>query len=272
MLSNRLNNSLKNSFIYILPLQQKFKQDCLFKSTIIEKSDLPPNINKTVAAVFVSDQVLDGEVENDLAKPLSQIIGGHGLQMKRIEIVRYIEKDIVDVTKRLSQNYDYIFASVISPKDMSDELYNIHQKNLTTFNNKTQAFSDSPKNSQNEKKPTQTLKSIGNIHFLPGNTIQFHDALVNFIKNIQKGKVLKTQTIYLDLFEEDFCDFLSQTQADYPSVKIGSYPQLNYKEQGFKVAITIEGFDEKEIEKIVQILSNQFQPFVINPNKISKKI
>jgi molybdopterin-biosynthesis enzyme MoeA-like protein len=59
----------------------------------------------------------------------------------------------------------------------------------------------------------------------------------------------------------EIAEFLRNTQAKYPNVKIGSYPTMEPQKDGYKVKINLEGDDLERVEEVARNIQRQYAGF-----------
>jgi molybdopterin-biosynthesis enzyme MoeA-like protein len=94
----------------------------------------------------------------------------------------------------------------------------------------------------------------GNVHILPGIPRLFQSMIEAHVDRF-KGPASHSQELFVNLGEGDVAAPLAQVAAQFPAVRIGSYPNtlfdMNNPEKNeqlaWRVKFVLEGRDEKEV-------------------------
>jgi len=69
------------------------------------------NYIRTAAALIIGDEILNGKTLDRNSHYFAQYCFEHGVDLKRIEVIADIEDEIIEASRRLVQNYDFVITS-----------------------------------------------------------------------------------------------------------------------------------------------------------------
>ncbi|KAJ8472661.1 hypothetical protein ONZ45_g16574 [Pleurotus djamor] len=81
-----------------------------FDVSPIPKNTLGRHI-KTAAALIIGDEILNGKTHDKNSNYFARYCFEHGIELKRIEVIADNEEEIIEASRRMVQNYDFVITS-----------------------------------------------------------------------------------------------------------------------------------------------------------------
>ncbi|MDA0713460.1 MAG: molybdopterin-binding protein [bacterium] len=229
---------------------------------------------KTASALIIGDEILTGKIRDENSVVLAQVLFECGVKLARIEIIPDDISEISRSIKIMSNTFDHVFTSGGIGPTHDDKTYEAiahafdlkleyHEPTLAKFIKYHELYGNDKLFATAHKKmalfpmpcevtPVEklwiSLVTVKNVHILPGIPHLFHQ-LLQVVRPKLQGKPFERVLIYTKKYEGEIADILSDTQEEFPSVAIGSYPQ---KSSEHKVMVSVEGQDNKIVNLVAQ--------------------
>jgi len=222
---------------------------------------------KTAAIVIVGDEILSGKVEDENARFLVAELRELGVMLARITVVPDEVEVIAETVRDLSARFDYVFTSGgVGPThdDLTIEgvarglgrrvvrdpalevLLRAHfGKDVSEAGLR---MADVPEGS--ERAGGEDLRwpvcVAANVYVLPGVPEIFRRKFAAVRERFRESPFV-LRSVYLRADESSIAAGLAEVAAEFPSVRIGSYPRTD--EHGPIVRITIESKDSAAVQR-----------------------
>jgi molybdenum cofactor synthesis domain-containing protein len=234
--------------------------------------------SKTATYVLIGDEILSGTVQDTNGPFLAKYFRNRGIDLLRIEVIPDKIEVIVETLNRVRVKSDYVVTSGGIGPTHDDVTY---EAVASTFGvglayddvtlGKMSVHMKSRNSEINEARKRMVLFPQGckthfvgslwvpvvvmdNIHIYPGVPRLFEQMLSGSDELFAEGRPFVQYEVFTSMVEGDFASALTQTAADHPLVKIGSYPSLG-SDGKFFTRLFIEGRDEKIVKSVADSLA-----------------
>jgi molybdenum cofactor synthesis domain-containing protein len=238
----------------------------------------------TAAIVIIGEEILSGKVDEENARYAVRELRGLGVSVRRIEIVPDLEEEIADSLRVLSQRFDHVFTSggvgpthddVTLPAvarafgmtvERRPELEALIRRALgSELHERDLRMADIPAGAQliygDPPDPSRwPVVAVGNVYVLPGVPAIFRRKF-DILRPLLQGGPIFGRFILSREGEGSIAAALDAVVAAFPSVTIGSYPQIDAATH--KVRITVDGRDHAQVEAAVADLCRRLGPAVV---------
>lgn len=236
----------------------------------------------TAAMLVIGDEILSGKVQDKNSHTLAQVLFEQGVDLIKIEVVPDDIDTIVSCVQRLSADHTYVFTSGGIGPTHDDKTYEAIAK---AFDRKLE-YHDSVLNQLQDhyrkiEKPLNEARKrmallpspcdiidiealwvplvvVKNVYIFPG-VPELFDYMVKNAKHYFVGNKKERVLLYTMLSEGDFAEKLTEIQAQFPNVAIGSYPR--YHAEKYNVMVSLEGVDNKALKDAVSLTKEAIEGF-----------
>ncbi len=226
----------------------------------------------TVAAVIIGDEILSGKIDDTNTGHLIGLMRSIGAELCRIVVIGDSEATIADEVRRASEQFDVVITSgglgpthddctvaavaaafgveVVRLPELEVLIRKIWSGRLTEA---ALRLADAPAGSRVIDGHDRWLPIVAyaNVYMLPG-VPQIFRAKLETLRGELAGDPLLLRTLFVDAFESDVAEEISQVVREHPHVKIGSYPRMG--DPDHRLRITVEGGDSEALEQAVDRL------------------
>ena len=227
----------------------------------------------TAAIVVIGNEILSGRTIDKNISHIANRLKQQGIQLSHVRIIADIEQEIIDNVLELSQKYDHVMTTGgigpthddITSESLAkafNEPYEIHaqaydildqyyQSRDAEFNEGRVRMAKMPRNVTLIENPLTAAPgfTIRNVHVLPGVPKIMQQMLEILLKRLGHGPIKHEETIESPFPESEIALFLSEMQAKYSDIDIGSYPHFSENMIGFKNQIVIRAFDKNQLKQ-----------------------
>lgn len=234
------------------------------------------------AIMIIGSEILSGKIQDKNVQFLATELNNLGIRVYEIRMVLDIESDIISTIKDLSSKYDYVFTTGgIGPTHdditmeaiaksfgkgvaLDQRAYDCllkHYKTPDQINEARIKMAYLPEGSDLIDNPISHAPGakIENVYIMAG-VPRIVQAMFNSIKDKLEGGVpMKSVTVATFLTEGIIATKLTQIQANYPDVEIGSYPFVCDKRQGTRLVSS--GYELSRIEAANNDLCEMIKSF-----------
>ncbi len=238
----------------------------------------------TAAIIIIGEEILSGKVDEENARFAVRELRALGVSVRRIEVVPDSEDDIVASLRSLSQRFDHVFTSggvgpthddvtmpaVAAAFHMSlvrhPELESLIRKALgTELHDRDLRMAEIPNGARliyGEPPDANRwpVVAVGNVYVLPGVPSIFRRKFDVLRPFLQAGPIFGRQLLSRE-GEGAIAGALDAVVAAFPSVTIGSYPQM--EASNHKVKITVDGRDEAAVQAALAALRQRLGAAVV---------
>ncbi len=233
----------------------------------------PPFAGPTAGILIIGEEILSGKVDDQNARYLVAQLRGLGVSVRRIEVIPDALDEIAHAVRLMSGRYDHVFTSggvgpthddvtlpaVASAFDMPVERRpelealirlsmagELHERDLR--------MADIPRGARLEYgRPADHARwpvvAVNNVYVLPGVPVIFRRKFDAIAELFRTGPIFN-RAVYSIEGEGGIAAALDSVVAEFPTVAVGSYPQVEPGDH--KVKITFDGRDAAAVEGAVQ--------------------
>ncbi len=207
-----------------------------------------PESAVTAGFVVIGDEILSGRTKDRNIGTLADFCSDFGIELREVRVVADERAAIIEAVTALSPRYTYVFTSggigpthdditveaVAAAFDAEIEI-NAEARRILEERSGTRDLSPSrllmarvPKGGRLIANAVSGAPgfSIANVHVMAGVPRVFEAMLQNLATRLCGGRKLIVRTIDCQVGESVIAAGLGAIQAAYPSVRIGSYPQM----------------------------------------------
>jgi molybdenum cofactor synthesis domain-containing protein len=222
----------------------------------------------TAALLIIGEEILSGKVDEENARFAVRELRALGVSVRRIEVVPDDEAEIAAAVRSMSARFDHVFTSggvgpthddvtlpavarafgmgVASRPELEALIrralgQELHERDLRMAEIPTGArliYGEPPDFTR------WPVVAVENVYILPGVPAIFRRKFETLRHLLQAGPIFGRFVLSRD-GEGAIAGALDAVVAAFPSVTIGSYPQL---EAAYKVKITLDGRDAAAVE------------------------
>lgn len=238
----------------------------------------------TAAIVIIGEEILSGKVDEENARYAVRELRALGVSVRRIEIVPDLAEEIADSLRVLSQRFDHVFTSGGVGPTHDDvtlpavahafgmklarrpELEALIRRALgSELHERDLRMADIPDGAHllygDPPDPTRwPVVAVGNVYVLPGVPAIFRRKF-DILRPMLQGRPIFGRFILSREGEGPIAAALDAVVAAFPSVAIGSYPQMDAATH--KVRITVDGRDQADVEAAVADLCRRLGSAVV---------
>jgi len=243
--------------------------------------------NLNAGIIVIGNEILSGRTLDTNSNFISKKLIESGIKLDQIRVIQDNEIEIINTVCEFSKKYTYVFTTGgIGPThdDITSEsvskafnrkyeinsvAYNILKEYYPKgeFNEGRQKMAKMPENVELILNPETAAPGfvIKNVYILPGVPEIMRSMISNVLKNIKKGKPIKTLTLNVNLYESLIASDLMLIQKNNPKCSIGSYPYFHKdsKSGGVNIVISSWSLDTldpilEEIKKMINLLGGNW--------------
>ena len=231
--------------------------------------------------VIIGDEILSGKFVEENAQFLIGELRALGVELRRITVIPDDPEDIAVTVRDASARFDHVFTSggvgpthddvtiaaiaagfgttVTRHPELEAKVRGYWKDRLADANLR---LADVPTGSElvYGKDRIWPVVCFRNVYILPGVPALFRRKFVD-IRDRFRATPVTAARLYVDGEEGDLAPHLDAIVAQYPSVKIGSYPR--FSEQDFRVLLTIESPDAAEVTAAYEALADRLGERVV---------
>ena len=248
----------------------------------------PPIV--TAALLIIGNEILSGRTQDKNLAYLAGELNRVGIQLREVRVVPDVEREIIDAVNALRARYDYLFttggigpthdditsASIAKAFGVKLIRHPAAEAALRAhytpeqINEARLKMADVPEGSDLIPNIVSAAPGfrIGNVFILAGVPKIMQAMLAAAIPHLKGGAVVQSVNITTNLPEGTIAAGLTEIQARYPDLDIGSYPL--YKEGKPSTTLVFRGIDRaraesaaKETEALILSLGGTLIPVPI---------
>jgi molybdenum cofactor synthesis domain-containing protein len=213
----------------------------------------------TAGIVIIGDEILTGKFADENAAFLIGELRALGVDLRRVTMIPDDVDDIATTVTTFSRKFDYVFTSGGVGPTHDDVTIEAVAKGFGTrvvreqeLERRVRAYwgaklaepnlrlADVPEGCElvYGKDQVWPVVAYQNVFILPGVPALFKRKFID-IRDRFRAEPVTVARVYINADEGEIADDLHAVVAEFPSVKIGSYPR--FSERDFRVLITLEG-------------------------------
>jgi molybdenum cofactor synthesis domain-containing protein len=234
---------------------------------------MPPR----AAILLIGNELLSGKVEDENARFLTRELRELGVTLARVEIIPDVEAEITEAVRLLSARYDLVFtsggvgpthddvtlpavaAAFGMPIQRNAELERLLRAGIgAAFHERDLRMADIPAGARLEygtRVPPATttwpVVVVENVWVLPGVPSIFRRKFES-VRELFRSTPIHARAVYSRVGEGPIAGVLDEVVAAFPSVEVGSYPQLDNPE--YRVKLTLDGRDRAAVDAATEHL------------------
>ena len=221
--------------------------------------------NPTAAIIVIGNEVLSGRTKDKNIGWLAGELSKLGIQLGEARVISDDRQQIIDTVQSLSSAYDLVFTSggigpthdditteavaaafnvpVIRHPEAERRLLAHYQNTELEFNAARQKMADIPETATLIDNPLSAAPGfiLGNVHVLPGVPVILQAMFEGLSSKLPGGVKMTRITIQCQTGEGNIAAILSNIQARFEGVSVGSYPW--FKPGQFGTAVVVSGLD-----------------------------
>ncbi len=233
--------------------------------------------NKRSALIIIGNEILSGRTLDKNTQYIAEKMGAHGVPLSEVRIVPDIEEKVVGAIHEMRNSYDFVFTTGgIGPThdDITAEcvakafgaefgrhagayeilLEHYGEAELTEAR---ASMADMPIYEDMELilNPVSSAPGfrIENVFVMAGVPRIMQAMLDHVLGMITPGAATLSRTVQVDVAESAVAAILSEVQAQFEDVEIGSYPQFK-TQGGWGVSVVLRGVDAARLEAAQDVL------------------
>jgi molybdenum cofactor synthesis domain-containing protein len=238
----------------------------------------------TAGILIIGEEILSGKVEEENARYLVRELRALGVNVRRIEVIPDDVEEIATAARTLSGRFDHVFTSGGMGPTHDDltlpaigaafgmrlarrpELEALIRAAMGgEFHERDLRMADVPDGARLlHGVPPETGRwpviAVRNVFVLPGVPAIFRRKF-DSVRELFRAGPIHGRSLYSRDGEGVIAAVLDALVDEFPSVAIGSYPQLDEPE--YKVKITLDGRDRDAVERALDRLASCLGPAVV---------
>jgi molybdenum cofactor synthesis domain-containing protein len=243
-----------------------------------------PHPAPTAALLIIGEEILSGKVEEENARFAVRELRALGVSVRRIEVVPDVEAEIATSLRALASRFDHVFTSggvgpthddVTLPAvaqafamgiERRPELEVLIRKAMgVEFHERDLRMADIPAGARliygEPPEPVRwPVVAVANVFILPGVPAIFRRKFEILRPLLRAGPIFGRYVLSRD-GEGAIAAALDAVVAEFPSVAVGSYPQLDAATH--RVKITFDGRDLPSVEAAVEVFQRLIGPAAV---------
>jgi len=220
-----------------------------------EDDPIPDSVKTVTAAVLViGDEILSGRTQDTNSSYIARWLGEIGIGLGEIRVVPDVEAEIVFSLNGLRARYDYVFSTGgigpthdditadavaaafgvpigIHPQAMANLAAHYRQGEFTEARQRMARIPDGAELIDNPISKAPGFH-IGNVFVLAGIPLIMQAMLESLRHKLAGGKRMLSRTVGGAVAEGHVAAALGALQAEFPDVKMGSYPYFTRSDPG----------------------------------------
>jgi molybdenum cofactor synthesis domain-containing protein len=231
--------------------------------------DVTPQI--TAALLVIGDEILSGRTKDVNIGATAEFCTELGIELHEVRVVPDIEADIIEALNALRHRYTYVFTTGgIGPTHddiTADAVAKAFGVALPINAEARKMLEDRWRQTGTEVNAARLRMAripeggslivnsvsaapgfrIGNVHVMAGVPIIMKSMLESILPTLKTGRKVLSRTVPAQVGEGVIADPLSTLQAEYPDVKMGSYPRMG--DGAVRTELVLRSADEPRLEE-----------------------
>ncbi|MBT5031998.1 MAG: competence/damage-inducible protein A [Proteobacteria bacterium] len=230
------------------------------------------NEQVSAALVLIGNEILSGRTQDANLKYIAESLGAVGIVLLEARVIPDAQDTIVSTLRELKTRFDYVFTTggigpthdditsqcVAIAVDQPLELHPVAFKNMRAhFQKRSVDFNEARQRMAKTPRGATLIESAAsiapgyiadNIIVMAGVPKIMQHMLTDVIPTLKHGRITISRQLHTNLPEGVLAQPLSDLQARYPQVGIGSYPQT--VKEGFHVILVTRSTDAKALDQL----------------------
>lgn len=226
-------------------------------------------MEKTAGLLIIGNEILSGKVQDANSPFFARALRALGVDLRRIAVLPDEVEVIAAEVRGFSRAFDFVFTSggvgpthddvtisavalafgrpAVRDPGMERALRDFYRRRLTDAHLK---MAEMPEGAELVGRESLLFPVIvfRNIYIFPGIPEILRQKF-EAIKDRFRATPFHLKRVYVDMDEGDLAESLNILVREYPTLHLGSYPELNAP--GYKVKVTLEGKEPGPVEGAV---------------------
>jgi molybdenum cofactor synthesis domain-containing protein len=236
-------------------------------------TDLQEKDTYTAGLVIIGNEILSGRTQDANTSWLAGALTNMGLAMFHVRVVPDVEGEIIAAVQEVSKKVDYVFTTggigpthdditaesiakaFGAPLELNEEAYQVLVRHYGSEQEVTpprKKMAMIPKGASLIANPVSGAPGfqIGNVFVMAG-VPKIMQAMFDDVRTkLKRGKTVLSNTVTCSMGESKVAQDLSDIQARYPQVSVGSYP--NYRGGSLGLALVLRSSDKALLDAATQ--------------------
>ncbi len=231
----------------------------------------------TAGLVVIGDEVLSGRTKDKNTGYVAEKLTDTGIQLREVRIVADNQEAIVEAVNALRNRYDYVFttggigpthdditadaigAAFGLPVEQDARALDIMRRHFreSQLTPARLRMTRMPVGAELIDNPVSVAPgfSVENVYVMAGVPQIMQGMLDQVLPGLRTGQRILSRTLRVDGKEGDIADVLSDAQAAFPGVAIGSYPF--HVDNRFGVNVVFRGPDDERLQAALRRVQDQ---------------
>ncbi len=244
-----------------MPRRRRLEED-VNEATATESNDIV-----TAAILVIGDEILSGRTKDRNIGYIAEYLTDIGIDLREVRVVPDVEAEIVAAVNALRARYTHVFttggigpthdditAESIAkafglPIEVNERARALLMERIPQMNEARLRMARMPVGAELIENAVSRAPgfSIGNVHVMAGVPAIMQAMLDALTPRLKTGPRVLSHSIAAGLKEGDIGAPLGAIQAEFPDVKIGSYPTFDEK-AGFTTTLVLRSRDPARLE------------------------
>jgi molybdenum cofactor synthesis domain-containing protein len=239
----------------------------------------------TACLVIIGNEVLSGRTQDANTAFLARRLGEIGMPLREVRIIPDVANTIINTINEVRARYDHVFttggigpthdditseciaAAIGVPWEKQPEVWARMEAHYPpgAFNAARQRMATMPRGAVLiDNGHIAPGFSISNVHVMAGVPSVMQSMFEALVERLPRGAPVVSRALHsAGIMEGDLAAGLTEVQARYPALDIGSYPYFN--ERGRGVAIVAKGVDAAAAEAAIGEVGALFRDLGAEP-------
>jgi molybdenum cofactor synthesis domain-containing protein len=239
----------------------------------------------TAALIVIGNEVLSGRTQDANTLYLARRLGELGLPLREVRIIPDVPDRIIDTVNEMRARYDHVFttggigpthdditsecvaAAIGVPWEKQPEVWARMEAYYPPggFNAARQRMATMPRGAVLiDNGHIAPGFSIANVHVMAGVPSIMRQMFEALVPSLPTGDPVISRSLHAaDIREGDLAAGLTDIQARYPTIDLGSYPY--FRDSGPGVAIVAKGTDVQAAENAIAEVAALFRSLSADP-------
>ncbi|MFM2045080.1 MAG: hypothetical protein RLY86_3656 [Pseudomonadota bacterium] len=241
-----------------------------------------PDTAPTAALLIIGNEILSGRTQDANLAFIAKYLGGIGVRFREARVVPDVEGEIVAAVNALRARYTYVFTTggigpthdditaesiakafgvpLIQHPEAKRRLVE-HYKGTDLLNAARLRMANTPEGAVLIDNPVSSAPGfqIGNVFVMAGVPMIMQAMLTGLGDRLVGGPAIQTRTVLCAIPEGTLAAGLTEIQADFPEIDIGSYPA--FRQGRVSTSLVLRGTDTAMLEiatdRVVELIVDQ---------------
>ncbi len=228
----------------------------------------------TAAILVIGDEILSGRTKDKNIGYIAEYLTDIGIDLREVRVVPDVEEEIAAAVNALRARYTHVFTtggigpthdditakSVAKafgvPVEVNEGAVALLMQRIPQMNEARLRMARMPVGAELIENSVSKAPgfTIGNVHVMAGVPAIMQAMLDALAPRLKTGQRVLSRSVAAGLKEGDIGTPLGAVQADFPDVKIGSYPTFDEK-AGFTTTLVLRSRDPGRLEAAAEAVA-----------------